>query len=131
MIRNMSLNILSLLFVIRIEILYYVDGDLFMEHCPKNVPITHVDCSPMDSYLHSGAAACSGPIKIVPLCQPMKIEIGCSAAYQLKILTSQVRIIGFYAQHQKIHKECCCCCCSQCQSSASMNCNQNTFISSK
>ena len=22
-----------------------VDADLFMEHCPKNVPITHVDCS--------------------------------------------------------------------------------------
>ena len=35
------------------------DADLFMEHCQKNVPITHVDCSPMEYLL--------GPIKIVPL----------------------------------------------------------------
>ena len=25
-----------------------LDADIFIAHCPKNVPITHVDCSPMD-----------------------------------------------------------------------------------
>ena len=40
------------------------DADLFMEHCPKNVPITHVDCSPMD-YL-------PGVQSNLPHCQPQK-----------------------------------------------------------
>ena len=30
-----------------------LDADLFMEHCPKNVPITHVDCSPWNIYFGS------------------------------------------------------------------------------
>ena len=119
------------------------DADLFMEHCPKNVPITHVDCSPMD-YL-------PGVQSNLPHCQPQKdLEKSHSSLMWLKssifpgrniicipikycvptiksledgihLISKVLNYSWNFRKEETFNDE------RACQSSA-MNCNQNTFI---